>query len=229
MGRFSQCKDSLLSGGCVQRPGYFDSITNTPYFLESYPAVVIGDNYNLFGFENPFKYESLATSISDDKQVIVGQSYYILKNPSYDKRYNPVRWIYTNGKYWMDKLDDEWGINSEEAMNYVNKISGDGRVIAGTIDFKHLDGSRSAFKWTEEGGLVSLGTLHSKSTCEAKSVSDDGQFIVGYCEYSPFIWSEKYGMSDIMQILDEMKFPIIDWYYNSYGGIKNLMVPWNSY
>jgi probable HAF family extracellular repeat protein len=71
-------------------------------------------------------------------------------------------------------------------------ISADGSVVVG-------QSRDQAFRWTQAGGIVSLGTLLSSSFSDASGVSADGSVIVGYSygdnsKYEAFRWSQEGGM-----------------------------------
>lgn len=81
---------------------------------------------------------------------------------------------------------------------HVGGMSADGGVIVGTTS--GADNYR-AFRWTQEGGMVSLGLLPGDySTSWGTDISADGSVIVGYCEESggdgamAFRWTAGGGM-----------------------------------
>jgi hypothetical protein len=68
-----------------------------------------------------------------------------------------------------------------------------------------------AFRWTEETGMVGLGTMPGAFTSQATAVSDDGSVIVG-SSYGPFIWDSTNGMRDLEALLtDDYGLDLAGW------------------
>ncbi len=59
----------------------------------------------------------------------------------------------------------------------------------------------TAFRWTQSGGLVSLGVLPGATSSEARSASADGSVVVGSCDFPAgwraFRWTAGAGMTDL--------------------------------
>lgn len=78
-------------------------------------------------------------------------------------------------------------------------ISGDGRVVVGESVRDDTGLETTAFRWTPEGGLQSLGSLFGVHNGKAWDVSRDGTTIVGTSANGgfydkPFVWRESTGM-----------------------------------
>lgn len=89
-------------------------------------------------------------------------------------------------------------IEQLESGGNVDEISGDGRVMVGSI------GDR-AMRWLDHKPQP-LGHLPGASTCEARAASDDGSRIVGLCTGRgvgkiAFIWDDVSGMRSVAAVL----------------------------
>jgi probable HAF family extracellular repeat protein len=78
-------------------------------------------------------------------------------------------------------------------------ISADGSVVVGG---SYINGKYEAFRWTQSGGMVSLGRLSSDDAfSEANGVSADGSVVVGNSVginvYKAFRWTQSEGMVDL--------------------------------
>lgn len=72
----------------------------------------------------------------------------------------------------------------------VSTVSTDGSTVIG----RNLEPNRVAFRWTEESGLIELGTLPGHMSSGAHGVSADGMVVVGESSRDtgapqPFIWT----------------------------------------
>lgn len=126
-----------------------------------------------------------ATAMSTDGSTIIGQSGH--DNP--DVSTSPQAF------YWRDGVMREVGYlptdDPDRAYTVAKAVSGDGGVIVGSVRGE-VGGDAMAFRWTEESGIVALGTLGGE-TSRAIDVSEDGTTIVGYADNSEgqsraFIW-----------------------------------------
>jgi len=68
-----------------------------------------------------------------------------------------------------------FGCLPTQSNSFVEAVSANGLVVVGTC---HIPG-KEAFRWTADGGMVSLGYLPGSRSSEAKAVSSDGSVIVG--------------------------------------------------
>jgi probable HAF family extracellular repeat protein len=79
-------------------------------------------------------------------------------------------------------------------------ISADGSVVVGG---SYTNGKYEAFRWTQSGGMVSLGRLSSDDAfSEANGASADGSVVVGSSRrsgnvYKAFRWTQSEGMVDL--------------------------------
>jgi probable HAF family extracellular repeat protein len=80
-------------------------------------------------------------------------------------------------------------------------VSADGSVVVG--EFTTAAGPQRAFRWTQLGGMVSLGTLPGGTESLARGVSADGSVVVGGAnigvigQWSAFRWTQAGGMVDL--------------------------------
>jgi|GEM_PF-5874858 len=126
-----------------------------------------------------------ATAMSSDGSTIIGQT-----NP-----HNPDVADTSQAYYWRDGVMREVGYlptdNPLGAFTVAEAVSGDGSVIVGSARGE-TGNSSMAFRWTEESGIVALGTLGGESS-KATDVSEDGTTIVGVADNAQgqsraFIW-----------------------------------------
>ncbi|WP_161956747.1 hypothetical protein [Sphingosinithalassobacter portus] len=137
-----------------------------------------------------------ATAMSSDGSTIIGQT-----NPN-----NPDVADTSQAYYWRDGVMREVGYlptdNPLGAFTLAEAVSGDGGVIVGSA--RGETGNNSvAFRWTEETGIVSLGTLGGDSS-KATDVSEDGTTVVGFSDNAQgqsraFIWRS--AMQDFANLL----------------------------
>ncbi len=147
------------------------------------------------GYANATDLESNALAISGDGRFIVG-TFTTVTNNTY-----AFRWTQETG---MQPLTGDPG-NSQ-----ANAVSDDGRVVAG-VSLSGFGPLERAFRWTEEGGMTSLGVLEETGyfpTSQATGMSADGSIIVGISaagnpgdNYVPFIWDASHGMRSIQSML----------------------------
>ncbi|MAM09763.1 MAG: hypothetical protein CML23_04740 [Rhizobiaceae bacterium] len=87
-----------------------------------------------------------------------------------------------------------------QAESYTsNDISADGSVIVGKAAGA-VFGMAGAYRWTQEGGFQSLGTLPNGFASEATAVSGDGKVVVGFDGFNSgegFRWTEAGGMQSL--------------------------------
>ncbi|MCX6908330.1 MAG: hypothetical protein NTY01_09830 [Verrucomicrobia bacterium] len=123
---------------------------------------------------------SLATGVSADGKVIVGES----GSSPYEDAF---RWTESEGMRGIGKSTGALGCSE-------CKVSGDGTVVIG----KKIGGY--AFRWTAAEGMVGLATLRYEYSY-AKAVSGDGSVVVGYftatdCDRAACRWTtEKHVVS----------------------------------
>ncbi len=134
----------------------------------------------------------IAKGVSADGSTIVGQNQL---NFASGVRWDPFRWTTTSSAASLGFFP---GIDNNNRSANAAAVSADGSVVVG--DGSSVDGLR-AFRWTENDGIVSLGTLpraDGKSSSSAKAVSNDGVFVVGDSfsdqGQEAFLWSESAGM-----------------------------------
>ena len=142
--------------------------------------------------------ESIAYGISQDGKTIVGWAQSATSTQRAFRR------------SLSGEMEDLGSLRTEgSSQSTALGISGDGKVIVGTTNFKRtikrIGGSdytitpnKRAFRWTQSGGMQSLGTLHlvSQSSLkedyyngesEATATNKNGQVIVGWAKFSEVI------------------------------------------
>lgn len=140
--------------------------------------------------------QSDAFGVSADGSVIVGSSSSTRSysgNPFYDE---PFRWT-AGGMQGLGYLS-----NYASSYGSANGISADGSVVVGSsVD---ANGYERPFRWTQSGGMVSLGTLTNYPASNqngASDVSADGSIVVGFgtteTGRTAFRWSSGIGMQSL--------------------------------
>lgn len=139
---------------------------------------------------------SNAYAVSADGSAIVGSSSSTLSYSGHPYYEEPFRW--TPGG--MQGL----GYLSSYASSYGSAygVSANGSVVVGSsVD---ANGNERPFRWTQSGGMVSLGTLTNYSASNqngAADVSADGSIVVGFSTTetgrTAFRWSSATGMQSL--------------------------------
>lgn len=156
---------------------------------------------------------SAAFGVSADGSIVVGESEF----PDGTRR--AFVWTRQDGFKDLGTIDGT-------LRSLATAISGDGRVIVGTV-FVNLPsgnttvGRRRAFRWTETDGMQNLGALDTLDHSAATAVSDDGATVVGFSSpFAPaaglgtpfdeptpsdraFIWTPSKGSRDVGESLSD--------------------------
>src|SRR5690606_25843592 len=161
-------------------------------------SIVVGRSYMTgqgFRWENGIM-ESLSTDevqfleawgISDDGSVIIG---------------NAVMDGAQQGAVWREGE----GIIGLGSPSTALNVSADGTFVVGNIYISGV--SDNAFRWSEEEGMVELGTLGGFGS-QALAVSNDGSVVVGFSQTSEgndfhaFIWTQENGMEKLQEVLED--------------------------
>jgi probable HAF family extracellular repeat protein len=142
---------------------------------------------------------SYARGVSEDGSVVVGQSDSTFQSDEgIWAGQEAFRWTVEEGMVGLGDLPDyPFGSRAED-------VSADGRVITGTADFRTGEGSEGdsgeAFLWTEEIGMVGLGSLSGPTrgaVSVGEGISADGTMVAGYGgapSQEAFRWTESTGM-----------------------------------
>jgi probable HAF family extracellular repeat protein len=143
------------------------------------------------GFLNFNNQSSSANGVSADGSVIVGTSSGINGSEAF-------RWTEETGMVGVG-----FSINNQYFDSSAKDVSADGSVIVG-FALNRGDGNRvyvNAFRWTQETGMVGLGTLTNDSFVSyGRAVSADGSVIVGGSHSGglfgtkAFRWTQETGM-----------------------------------
>lgn len=106
--------------------------------------------------------------------------------------YRAYHWTETGG------YTNLGGLDQDAILTVAHDISRDGGVIVGwSRARKTSDGLQwlaDAFRWTEQTGMVSLGTLDSEAGSEANAISSNGEVVVGESAGEAFRWTAGAGM-----------------------------------
>jgi probable HAF family extracellular repeat protein len=89
------------------------------------------------------------------------------------------------------------GNNSRDSS--ANAASADGSVVVGFSG--NVSGYSEAFRWTQQTGMVGLGSLIGNSDSEAKGVSADGSIIIGSSNGQAFRWTQETGMMGLGSLI----------------------------
>lgn len=155
---------------------------------------------------------SMASAISSDGMVIVGESAGAFGNPE------AFRWTELGGMNGLGDLPGEPSGWSRAAA-----VSANGSVIVGS---SLVGPNWQVFRWTQSEGMVSLGTLPGGGDAGASGVSGDGSLIVGLVHFCCpgraewFIWDSVNGMRNLKDVLlNEHEIDITGWTPNQAPGI----------
>lgn len=133
-------------------------------FLIAAPATAQRASFQGLGDLPGGEYESRATAVSADGNVVVGVGESL--NGLGDRRTEAFRWTAAGGMVGLGILpgdgDHSWAEN----------VSADGAVVVGSAT---RGGAEVAFRWTAAGGMVGIGGGSRK----AHGVSADGAVVVG--------------------------------------------------
>jgi probable HAF family extracellular repeat protein len=107
------------------------------------------------------------------------------------------------------------------AYSYANGVSDDGSVVVG----EYLNPTNRAFRWTQAGGLQSLGTVPGYTTFGAKCVSGDGNVVGVRLGNFPSndvagLWTAERGMFDLQLFLTQQGIDMSGWTLNRVAGIS---------
>ena len=107
------------------------------------------------------------------------------------------RWVKVGANYTLQGLGD---ISGGQVFSIANGCSSDGSVVVGSGSSATTS---EAFRWTQSGGMVSLGTLgfegaSGEAYSEANACSADGSVVVGVSasptESLAFVWTTSTGV-----------------------------------
>jgi probable HAF family extracellular repeat protein len=131
-----------------------------------------------------------ARAVSADGAVVVGERRYESKS---DEAF----------RFHTDTGLIQLGVLPGDLSSVAYGVSADGSVIVGSSSFGT---ATQAFRWTQQTGMIGLGTLPDGSRNSiAGGVSADGSIIVGQCYgedgLEAFIWDAAHGMRSLRQVL----------------------------
>ena len=148
---------------------------------------VSATSYSIKGFGDLQCWDSVASDISADGSVVVGE---IWSSPHEEQA---VRWTEAEGIVGLGYPFPGGSRSSASGT------SADGSVVVGHTRSGGMPSYSEAFRWTEAEGMVGLGDLGgSPGSSFAEDVSSDGSVVVGYSDSSSgweaFRWTEAGGM-----------------------------------
>lgn len=183
-----------------------DPIPGLPPPWENY---TISLAYNVSGDGNTvmgtvaFDFSDLNTPVTWSEQsgyTVLPLNHNLLRDLSYNGEYvaaahhtglgtEAVRWSAAGGIEVLGSLT----LPGYSPTSYAEAISADGSVVVGygTII---SDGRYVPFRWTEAGGMVSLGHLPGETRSYARAVSADGNIVAGESGPKIFRWTQATGM-----------------------------------
>jgi probable HAF family extracellular repeat protein len=132
---------------------------------------------------------SIASDVSDDGSVIIGQG----KSSNGSEGF---RWTSSTGMQGMGDLPG--GVFDSRGF----AVSPDGSIVVGQSVSVN---NREAFLWSESTGMVGLGTSPQYCESAAYGITEDGSIIVSiWCSmsYSSYLWAESTGMLDLGHLPD---------------------------
>ena len=159
--------DGSTIGGRVTPPGGTGAgVWKSPNFAPTF----IGD------LPGGFSVQGVVSDLSADGKVAVGSSSSTLSaSQGAFTEFNEA-FRYANGV--MTGLGD---LPSGRPDSLARAVSADGKVVVGygTVGPTNFDAYHHAFRWTEETGMVDLGTYLGDEQSDAFAISADGEYIGG--------------------------------------------------
>ncbi len=134
---------------------------------------------------------SQASACSSDANVIVGAR----EIAGFQRE--ACRWVKNGASYTLQGLGD---LSGGQVFSIANGCSADGSVVVGSGSTATTS---EAFRWTQSGGIVSLGTLGleggtAEAYSEANACSADGSIVVGVSagttDTMAFVWTSATGV-----------------------------------
>ncbi len=130
----------------------------------------------LHSFGNFDAWDSTATAVSGDGQVVVG-----LASAEGFERQQAFRWTRQGGKQVLSEGFAHPLTGVPVLQSSAADVSADGSVVVGRFQINDY-GIQSMFRWTEEQGFEKLDALDGYSGGLASAISADGRTIVGTAE-----------------------------------------------
>jgi probable HAF family extracellular repeat protein len=131
-------------------------------------------------------FESSALRVSADGSVIVGYGTTAAGKQAF-------RWTQSDGMVSLGNLPDH-SFKQSEARG----VSADGAVVVGSGNPVGSGwDSNQGFRWTQNGGMVKVGSLDGSARYEAFGVSADGSVVVGDGGSQAFRWTQSGGIAGL--------------------------------
>ena len=171
-GGFSSSAHAVSGDGSVVAGLGYNADNNSEAFVWTEGTGMEGLGY--IGDYNGTFYSS-AEGVSADGSTVVGVS-------SVDGGFEAFLWTEEDGMIGLGDLEG----GDLDSHSFANDVSGDGSIVVG---FSETDVGQEAFIWTEDLGMLNLADylellgldLYGMTLKTAKSISDDGLTIAGYC------------------------------------------------
>ncbi|MFM7440425.1 MAG: PEP-CTERM sorting domain-containing protein [Snowella sp.] len=161
--------------------------------------------------------DTLASAVSADGSVIVGLS------GNANGHEEAFRWTQETGMMGLGFLTNDIDINAN-GNSKANEVSADGSVVIGSS--RGAYGGDKAFRWTQETGMMDLGSLDPNvASSTAKDVSADGSIVVGYSynvnsNKEAFRWTQETGMVSLKETLIGKGLDVSGWSLTSANAIS---------
>ena len=195
------------------------SLGSLPYGVFSVAADVSADGSGMLSLGSlPYGVSSVAADVSADGSVIVG----VRVNGASEEAF---RWTQETGTVGL-------GVSADFSNGYIGSdlsfdgvgISADGSVVIGYSI--NANGDQEAFRWTQETGMMDLGSLDPNvASSTAKDVSADGSIVVGYSRNAngsqeAFRWTQETGMVSLKETLIGAGLDVSGWTLDEATGIS---------
>lgn len=145
---------------------------------------------------------SAAYGVSGDGSIVVGQS----DAPGFPfSGGEAFYWTAATGSVALGTLDT---FHNAGPFSAATAISSDGQVIVGYATSNTQPGTGEAFRWTQSGGMVGLGTLNGTGAgtfSQANAVNADGTVIVGQSSTSG-AWAEAFRWTSATHTMQGLGF-----------------------
>jgi probable HAF family extracellular repeat protein len=177
--------------------GYVDDVTGGRAFAWT-PSAGASDISDLGGGAT----HDAATAVSADGSTIVGAG-----RPPINQH-----------AYRLTALDatDLGDLYTGQDGSVASDVSADGNVVVGLSTGRDR---QDGFRWTEQGGMVSLGELPSRPNAPATPLATnaDGSVIIGFVQSfgdigpRPFIWDAAHGVRQFDRVLQDYGADLTGW------------------
>jgi uncharacterized membrane protein len=197
---------SYLATDVVANGSMIVGTTRWPGFL---PVAKEMFKWGADGFEElgmmPGGSYSWANAVSADGSVIVGYG-------DYDGHLAAARWTRQTGVQPLP------GLPKLFVASWASGISPDGSIIVGSFN-------QEAFRWSQRGGIQSLGRFDGAGWADVLDVSADSSMLVGYNSFDKgevaTIWTQRGGMQPLQDVLSNAGVDLKGWALRFATGVSD--------